>query len=483
MSSVWSPASSMALTTPGSSRAADPGTASGYWEATRPTANPNDRQALDLYMRSVIHEWSRTLAGLGTTLIPLSFLLDWVLAPPELLGRFTAYRAAATALVVAQALVLKATHAGPLSYLHGYFFSVVVASMISAMTTDLGGFNSTYYAGLSLVMVAVNLMLPWRAIHSAFNSLLVIAIYVTVNLTRPSPEPVHLELAVNNLYFLVATAVVSVAINFVKEKLIRQEFFGRRDLKDARDALWSEMAVAKRIQTSLLPRVQRLPGWEVAAVMLPADEVGGDYYDVMVNDAGELWVAIGDVSGHGVESGLIMMMTQTSVATAVSQSSGLLPSAVLRQVNRVITENIARLRADRYMSLTAMVVRGDQLVFAGKHQDFFVWRADEGRVERVETWGTWLGVTEALGEHVRDDAVRLGPRDVVLLFTDGVTEASNVWGRMYGQERLQQLLQKHAGLELEELVRRIVRDVSERMAEQTDDLTLLAFTRRPEGGR
>jgi phosphoserine phosphatase RsbU/P len=451
---------------------------SGRWVVPDlPKAVPSDAAAVETYVQTVIHEWAKTLAALGFTLIPLFFLLDSVMMPPELLPRFTAYRAMTTAIVVAQALVLRGTRPSRASYLHGYFFSLVVSAMISLMTTHLGGFNSTYYAGLNLVMVAVNLMLPWRAIHSAFNSLIVIGIYVAMNLTFRSPQPVHKDLVINNLYFLVSTAVISVAINFVKEKLIRQEFLGRRELKMARDSLWSEIAVAKRIQTSLLPKVKTLDGWKVAATMLPAEEIGGDYYDVVQNEAGELWVAIGDVSGHGVESGLIMMMTQTSIYTAVNTQGGLSPSEVLRQVNRVVTENIARLGTDRYMTVTAMVVRGNQLVFAGKHQDILIWRADQGRVEAVPTSGTWLGVVPELGGHIKDEVVTLGPQDIVLLFTDGVTEAADAWGKMYGQERLEAALKKNAGLPLEEIVDRIVRDVRLSMATQSDDLTLLAFRR------
>jgi serine phosphatase RsbU (regulator of sigma subunit) len=473
----------MALQTPGGTRLPRVKTPSGKWVLPRLLGGPSGAlPSLDAYFQAVIHEWARTLAALGFTLIPLSFVVDWVMVPPQLLARFTAYRAATTAILVGQALVLRATAPAKASYLHGYFFSLVVASMISLMTTQLGGFNSTYYAGLTLVMVAVNLTLPWRAVHSLFNSAVIIGIYVAMNLTFPSPQPVERVAVINNLYFLGATGMVTVAINWVKEKLIRQEFLGRRDLQKARDALWSEMAVAKRIQTSLLPRVKELDGWKVAATMVPAEEIGGDYYDVIQNPNGELWAAIGDVSGHGVESGLIMMMTQTSIATAAEQG-GRAPSEVLGQVNRVVNENIVRLGVDRYVTVTAMVVRGDTLTFAGKHQDMLIWRADEKRVEIVPTQGTWLGMVVDLQHELVDQQVRLGPGDTLLLCTDGVTEATDSFGHMYGQERLAQALAQYSHLEVEEIVSRIVGDVKARMATQTDDLTLVAIRRSTRRGQ
>lgn len=435
-------------------------------------------EELQAYLQSLIHEWAKTLTTVGYTLIPLFFVLDYFMMPRELLARFALYRLVATGIIIGQFFVLKHTQAGKTSYLHGYFFSLVLAEMISLMTTSLGGLSSTYYAGLNLVMMMVNLMLPWRAFHSALNSAIIISLYLVTNLALPSSgPPVEPSAVLNNLFFLVATGVVTVAINFMKERLIRQEFLSRRDLQRARDALWSEMAVAKRLQTSLLPRAQQFQGFKVAATMLPAEEIGGDYYDVIQTGGGEVWVTIGDVSGHGVESGLIMMMTQTSIFTAVNKSRGLSPAAVLRQVNSVLTENISRLGTDRYVTVSALVLRDGQLTYAGKHQDILIFRADTGKVEMVPTEGAWLGVVGEISGHVHDRTVPLGPRDVVLLFTDGVTEATDAYGRMFGEEALERALQRYAGLELEDLVNRIVREVKDNMATQTDDLTLLAFRR------
>jgi hypothetical protein len=116
--------------------------------------------------------------------------------------------------------------------------------------------------------------------------------------------------------------------------------------------LWGEMELAKRIQTALLPSDEEIYSigsremgrYYVAAKMLPAEEVGGDYYDVIENQAGEGWIAIGDVTGHGVESGLIMMMTQTSIYSLVNNTSGNNPSTILSAVNGIIKKNITLFR-------------------------------------------------------------------------------------------------------------------------------------------
>jgi len=345
------------------------------------------------------------------------------------------------------------------------------------MTTDLDGFNSTYYAGLNLVLCAANLLLPWGAVHSAVNSVVIIGLYVAMNLVFPNVEPVDNVALINNLYFLTSMAIITVSITFVKSRLVKQEFLARLELKAARDALWGEMEVAKRIQTALLPKVHRLDGYAVAATMLPANEVGGDYYDIVETAAGETWLSIGDVSGHGVESGLIMMMTRTSILTTVNHNGGYRPSRVLEVANSVFKQNAARLGTDRYMTLSAMLLDRDRIAFAGKHQDILIYRRAKGDTETVPTTGTWLGVVDDLTGRLTDREVPIEEGDIILLFTDGVTEAANESGEMFGEQSLVHALNRYADLEVDEIVKNIVRDVRGHMHTQTDDVSLVAIQR------
>ncbi|HUJ75728.1 MAG TPA: LacI family transcriptional regulator, partial [bacterium] len=268
------------------------------------------------YQLGIIHDWLRTLTWLAVVLVPLFFVLDIFMMPGDLLPRFGVYRLISTVLAVAQAFVVRSTRPSRWSYLHGYFISLQVGGIIALMTVDLGGFSSPYYAGLNLVVIGVNLLMPWRAEHTGINLLLILAMYVTFNLV--SPHQSVPSAVVNNLFFLCATGVLAVSINYVRHGLIRKEFTLMVELKGARDALWGEMELAKRIQTALLPQRRGvLRGFEVAVSMIPAREVGGDYYDIIETGNGDRWIAIGDVAGHGVDSGLIMMMAQASIMTAI----------------------------------------------------------------------------------------------------------------------------------------------------------------------
>ncbi|MEK7705188.1 MAG: PP2C family protein-serine/threonine phosphatase [Myxococcota bacterium] len=434
---------------------------------------------LAAYVAELVHAWSKTLTVLAFTLVPIFFILDSFMMPPELLGRFAIYRGGATVAVIAQHILLRLTRPSRLSVLHGYFITLAVGGTIALMTTDLGGFSSTYYAGLNLVTVAVTILLPWGLLHSTVNALLVLVMYVGLNVALPSTADVPWATLLNNLFFMSGTAVIAVAVSYVKHRLVQTEFLARQDLRAARDALWGEMEVAKRIQTSLLPKIHRLRRYEVAASMVPATEVGGDYYDVIESPEGRLWISIGDVSGHGVESGLIMMMAQTSLATVVHETPRISPSAALVQVNRVLHQNIQRLGADRYMTVTALALGDTAAVFAGQHQDLLVYRAASRSVERVPTRGTWLGVRDDVSGEMSDAEIEIAEGDLLLLHTDGVTEAQDASGRFYGEERLMQVFARCAELEVGEIVANVVRDVLTFAERQDDDVTVVAIRRRP----
>ncbi|TGT13743.1 HAMP domain-containing protein, partial [Mesorhizobium sp. M8A.F.Ca.ET.213.01.1.1] len=114
-------------------------------------------------------------------------------------------------------------------------------------------------------------------------------------------------------------------------------------LRDENVRLGAELAVARQIQMMVLPKpfeLEAIPGLEIAAYMRPADEVGGDYYDVLQNGS-RVKVGIGDVTGHGLESGVLMLMVQ-SVARALQEANEANPHQFLNRLNSAIYKNIER---------------------------------------------------------------------------------------------------------------------------------------------
>lgn len=444
-----------------------------------PFPNPNQTESFDFvdsfadYLDILLHSWLKTLTSLGFTLFPIFFILDIFIIPSGekyLLPWFAVYRLVATGFIIAQYVFILKNKASRYSFIHGYLFTLSASLAIVLMTIDLGGFNSSYYAGLNLVIIAVNLLLPWKALHSALNGLATILLYVLLNSIWG--KDFHIYNLINNLYFMISTVVIATSINHVKYVLVSKEFESRKSLKKARDALWSEMEIAKRIQTALTPLDIVVGGYEISATMLPATEVGGDYYDIITTDKNP-WVMIGDVSGHGVESGLIMMMTQTSVRTVLSQNSSEKPSNLLVRLNTVIKENIALLQVDRYMTITGISLFPDKLYFAGSHQDIIVYRNATKQVESFPTYGTWIGILDDIQDYTKDYSIPLQSGDLVLLFTDGITELLFNGKEMFGQNRLKESLVKYSHLPGHEIIKHIIQDALLDSKTQEDDITLV----------
>lgn len=195
------------------------------------------------------------------------------------------------------------------------------------------------------------------------------------------------------------------------------------ELQQARDALWGEMELAKKIQTVLLPEAPSIEGYDIAGYMKTTDLVGGDYYDV-INTDGLDWLVIGDVSGHGVPAGLIMMMVQTSIHSVLATNNKKTPAELLETVNRVITKNIVKLQEEKYMTISVLACEKDGVFHvSGLHQDILVYRAETGDIEILPTVGMWIGVEEEIQDLNVNEKLMLNKKDALLLYSDGITEA------------------------------------------------------------
>jgi methyl-accepting chemotaxis protein len=191
----------------------------------------NSKVNFESYVNRITHDWSKLLTFFAVLLIPLFIILDYFTVSRELFGQFTAYRLIATLLLLIQHFVVRFSKPGRFSFIHGYISSIIASVMIMLMILQLGGFNSGYYAGLNLVIIAVNLFLPWRYIHALFNSVFVILLYITVN--GLFGEAFILNNLINNLFFLSSTVFFTVSISYLRFTLTRKEFGLREDLQNA----------------------------------------------------------------------------------------------------------------------------------------------------------------------------------------------------------------------------------------------------------
>jgi hypothetical protein len=181
-----------------------------------------------------------------------------------------------------------------------------------------------------------------------------------------------------------------------------------------KEALRGELDVARQIQTSMLPRKLKAEGLDAAARTIAAEEVGGDYFDVLPTKDGA-WIGIGDVAGHGLPAGLIMLTVQSAISALTKVYEDGTPKDVLGPLNEVIYHNVKeRLNVTDYVTLSLMrFYRDGRLVIAGAHEETIVYRADVGKCESFPTEGTWIGVIEDIREHTSEATYQLRHGDVV----------------------------------------------------------------------
>ncbi|MCP4130443.1 MAG: SpoIIE family protein phosphatase [bacterium] len=257
------------------------------------------------------------------------------------------------------------------------------------------------------------------------------------------------------------------------------------ELVKTRDLLWGEMQTAKKIQTALLPKAPIVPGYDIAVFMEPAKEVGGDYYDI-INVGGVDWIIIGDVSGHGIPAGLVMMMVQTSIHMALAHNPKHTPAELLKIINDTISDKIHKIDTDCYMTITVFACHSNDgwFAFSGSHQDILIYRASQKTIETLETWGIWIGISLDMSNFIKDHGLQLLEGDIMLLYTDGITEA---WRKgtikdqrdaevdMYGENRLKDSFLKAARKSPNEIRENILNDLHD--YDIHDDVTIVIIKR------
>ena len=244
----------------------------------------------------------------------------------------------------------------------------------------------------------------------------------------------------------------------------------------------AELNVARHIQQMILPKteeLERIEGLDIACFMEPADEVAGDYYDVLRMDD-SITLGIGDVTGHGLESGLLMLMAQTAVRT-LKEVREPNPVKFLGAINRAIYHNVRRMNSDKCLTLAIINYSEGRVTISGQHEETLVVRAD-GRIERIDTidLGLPIGLDGDIEEFIGQTAVDLQIGDGIVLYTDGIPEALNLEGRQYGMERFCTTIQQSWGHSSEEIKQLVMADVRHFIGEQIvcDDIALLVLKRK-----
>jgi len=242
----------------------------------------------------------------------------------------------------------------------------------------------------------------------------------------------------------------------------------------------AELDVGRQLQQMLLPpvtEIEQIEGVDIAGFMQPADEVGGDYYDILQHN-GHVKIGIGDVTGHGLESGVVMLMLQTAIRTLLIHDEKELPR-LIDVVNQTLYHNMQRMKIDKNLSLTLLDYQPGQIRVSGQHEKLLIVRRG-GQITFQDTidLGFPLGIEENIAQFVNELTIDLEPGDGVVLYSDGITEAEDIDEEFYGSERLGQLIgQIWPQASAEEIKQAVINDVLQHIGEQKlyDDLTLIVL--------
>jgi len=247
----------------------------------------------------------------------------------------------------------------------------------------------------------------------------------------------------------------------------------------ARQLLEKELDVAREIQKSFLPsRPPTVPGFQIAAYWRSARRVGGDFYDFMPLANHQIGLAIADVADKGVPAALFMALSRTLLrATAMS---GRTPAEALHRANELILTDA---RSDLFVTIFYGVLdpKSARFTYANAGHNPPIWfEAKSHTTHFMKEHGIAIGVVpEVL---VKDANVTLSPGDVMLLYTDGVTEAFNVEGEEFGEKRLEQVIRDCADHTAEEISQAIVSALRSFVGDEPpfDDVTMVVG-KRDEG--
>jgi len=254
-----------------------------------------------------------------------------------------------------------------------------------------------------------------------------------------------------------------------------------QQLAEKQKALEEELQQGRKIQMSMLPLENpKIHGYDIVGVCIPAQEVGGDYYDFIFLSENQLSIAIGDVVGKGVPAALLMAMAKSCLYTQTAIDPDIIK--VLNALNRTI-QDMTRLNPRIFMTFLYSIIHCDShvLEFSNAGHCFpYYYSSQTGELNFLSATSMPLGIskTPQTPQFGRKE-VKLLPGDVLIFYSDGIIEAKNLQNEIYSFERFENSIKTFKHLSATELCGAILADVEKHSADmpQSDDITLVVIKR------
>ena len=241
-----------------------------------------------------------------------------------------------------------------------------------------------------------------------------------------------------------------------------------------KERISQELEVASRIQKTILPKnITNIYGLQIANYFEPAKEVGGDYYDYTVKDDENVSITIADVSGKGVPAAFLMALGRSILKTLERQGQS--PADNLRNLNQIIYPDITE---DMFITMLHSNFNNKTKILTysnAGHNPLIVYRAKEDKVELHSVKGVAIGFVQ--GYNYKQGELKLEKGDIVLYYTDGITEAENPNKELFGFERLEKVIYDNRYNDVDTIKENILNEINifRRDYPQVDDLTFVVI--------
>ena len=360
----------------------------------------------------------------------------------------------------------------------------------AAYRASIGGFTvvpcviATLLAGLfgGIIWLAnkrrfapIHIAVIFAALMEGLHMLLTLAI------ARPYPDAVALVETISIPMILANAAGVFIFAFIIRNLENERKMLAERDTLVREMARKNtELAIAAEIQQSFLPKnIPSVEGFDVAGKSVMAKEVGGDFFDVIPFEVVSLGprrmgILIADVSGKGIPAALFMALSRIIVRVNATWHKDE-PALAIHDANNLIAADAT---AGMFVTLFYGILDHEKhsitFVNAG-HNPPIVYHAADGTMTELEATGIAMGAQE--DAEYQSKVCPLAPGDVMVLYTDGITEGNNEKGEMYGEERLNEIIRSSVGLPAQEILEKILDDLTKfsGSAPQYDDITLMVI--------